>query len=186
MSAEPNTYVQTISIADSYEESLLCSCGSFDQITFLGKLNCAHCGVYMQHGNPPLLVSTAPVTYCQGLKLFEDSCLKGHAISAQQLLANMQRAQTQLRILPKYHRADALKLMRLVHCRFKLTMESLHLAMRYLDMLPPESVKSGTWATMALTCFTLACKYVERDDDIPLIDDLIKAGNLARKAVTYE
>ena len=46
-------------------------------------------------------------------------------------------------------------------------------------------MKSGAWAVFALTCCTLACKFLERDDDIPLIDDMIKAAGLSRK-VTYE
>lgn len=42
--------------------------------------------------------------------------------------------------------------------------------MCYYDMLPV-GMSSPVYA---LTCFALACKYLERDDDIPLIEDLIK------------
>lgn len=59
MTAEPNTYVQTISIADSGddEETLLCVCGCSTQTTYLGKMNCFRCGAYIQRGSPPIVVS---------------------------------------------------------------------------------------------------------------------------------
>jgi hypothetical protein len=38
---------------------------------------------------------------------------------------------------------------------------------------------------MALTCAVLACKYLERDDDIPLIEDIIRSAPIARRIVVY-
>jgi len=35
---------------------------------------------------------------------------------------------------------------------------------------------------MALTCFILAAKFQEKDDDIPLIEDCISVTNSARKS----
>ena len=64
---------------------------------------------------------------------------------------------------------------------------TLHLAMLYFDKLPTELVKSNNLTLMALTCFILAAKFLERDDDIPLIEDCISVTNVARRtSVLYD
>jgi hypothetical protein len=66
-------------------------------------------------------------------------------------------------------------------------MLTLHLAMLFFDRLSPELVKSSNWPLMALTCFILAAKFQERDDDIPLIEDCITLTNVARKtSILYD
>jgi len=86
----------------------------------------------------------------------------------------------------KYYRADALKMVQHIHYKFKMGSMTLHLAMFYFDLLPPDLVKTNTWHLQALTCLILSCKFVERDDDIPLIEDMMRASNLGRKTITYE
>lgn len=64
---------------------------------------------------------------------------------------------------------------------------TLHLAMLLFDRLSSESVKSSNWPLMTLTCFILAAKFQERDDDIPLIEDCITVTNVSRKtSILYD
>jgi hypothetical protein len=39
---------------------------------------------------------------------------------------------------------------------------------------------------MALTSLVLACKYIEKDDDIPLIDEIIRSAPITRRTVVYD
>lgn len=49
------------------------------------------------------------------------------------------------------------------------------------------------FALIALTCLILGCKFIERDDSVPLIEDMIKSLNqmqtnrlIVRSSITYE
>lgn len=63
--------------------------------------------------------------------------------------------------------------------------QTLHLSMRYFDSLSPDLLKELGTPTVTICCLALASKFVERDDDIPLIDELIKASPLPRRTVSY-
>ena len=64
----------------------------------------------------------------------------------------------------------------------------MHLSAHYFELVKPLYTKES-WLLTALTCLILACKFTERDDNIPLITDLIKFSSrkLALVATfTYE
>ena len=44
--------------------------------------------------------------------------------------------------------------------------------MLYYDLISQKSKEN--WFTNALNCLILACKFGERDDNVPLIEDMIK------------
>ena len=45
--------------------------------------------------------------------------------------------------------------------------------MSYFDSLPLTSTENN-WQLTTITCLMLACKFQERDDYVPLIDELIR------------
>lgn len=60
--------------------------------------------------------------------------------------------------------------------KFKMSHKTLQLAMVYYDIVSHTLHRdnSTNWQLTALTCLILACKFLERDDKVPLISDLIK------------
>ena len=64
----------------------------------------------------------------------------------------------------------------------------MHLSVHYYEIVKPLYTKEP-WLLTAIACLILACKFTERDDNVPLITDLIKfsARKLALVATfTYE
>lgn len=47
--------------------------------------------------------------------------------------------------------------------------------MLYYDIVVKPSQGLQNWTLNALTCLVLACKFQERDDFVPLIEDMIKS-----------
>jgi len=54
-----------------------------------------------------------------------------------------------------------------------MSFQTLQLSMCYFDSLPLTCTENS-WQLTSITCLTLACKFQERDDYIPLIDELIR------------
>jgi len=60
--------------------------------------------------------------------------------------------------------------------KFKMGVQTIHLAMTYFDIVVhgnPEAADKP-WQLHAITCLVLACKFQERDDNVPLISEVIK------------
>ena len=56
---------------------------------------------------------------------------------------------------------------------------TLHLAMTYFDIITENLMQpTPSWQFNAFTCFVLASKFQERDDNVPLIDDMIRSLNI--------
>lgn len=53
--------------------------------------------------------------------------------------------------------------------------QTIQLSMIYYDIVVKNIAQQSQWYLNALTCFILACKFQERDDYVPLIEDLIKS-----------
>lgn len=60
--------------------------------------------------------------------------------------------------------------------KFKMSHKTLQLAMLYFDIVSNALIKDSmfNWQLAALTSLILACKFLERDDQVPLISDMIK------------
>ena len=97
------------------------------------------------------------------------------------------------------YRAEALQLIRRGAQKFKMGFSTVQLSMLYYDIVVKPSQSLQNWTLNALTCLVLACKFQERDDYVPLIEDMIKslvsAAQLApsarltarsNQAITYE
>lgn len=79
----------------------------------------------------------------------------------------------------KVHRAEALKLIRKGAWKFKLATNSVHLAMSYYNLAVGAASgaenQGAQWQLTAITCLILASKFLERDDLVPLIEDMLKS-----------
>jgi Cyclin, N-terminal domain len=61
--------------------------------------------------------------------------------------------------------------------KFKMSHKTLQLAMLYFDIVSNALLLKDSmfnWQLAALTSLILACKFLERDDQVPLISDMIK------------
>jgi hypothetical protein len=54
-----------------------------------------------------------------------------------------------------------------------MSYQTIQLSMSYFDSLPLTCTENS-WQLTAITCLMLACKFQERDDYVPLIDELIR------------
>jgi len=63
--------------------------------------------------------------------------------------------------------------------KFKMATQTVHLAITYYDVIMAQhrdlkKQVSNQWQLQAITCLILACKFNERDDNVPLIQELIR------------
>lgn len=81
-------------------------------------------------------------------------------------------SQTKISIEISKARQDALQLIRRGALKFRMNHRTIHLSMLYFDLVNQRS--KTNWFTNAFNCLILACKFGEKDDNVPLIEDMIK------------
>jgi Cyclin, N-terminal domain len=121
----------------------------------------------------------------------EDICHSGHLLSAQEQLANMRSSQHLIKIANATQRTEAASIIRRVVLKNNFGSQISHLAMHYFDVY---AGKQTQLQLSAISCLVLASKFMERDDKVPSIDEMIRAatGNtilsarLIQKGISYE
>ena len=87
--------------------------------------------------------------------------------------------QTQIEVTEKAYRSEVVVLLKRGADKFKMSAQTVHLALCYYDTLMAKNrdlnrLISTKWQLQAVTCLILACKFNERDDNVPLIQELIR------------
>ena len=112
------------------------------------------------------------------MNLREDVCIGSAHSSAQERLLSLKENQSEILTTDLYskQRTDCLKMIQKGAAKFKMTTQTVQLAMTYFDIMvnaAPHMIQKP-WQLHAITCMTLACKFQERDDNVPLIGEIIK------------
>lgn len=82
-----------------------------------------------------------------------------------------------MKVAKSAHRQDALNFIKRGAAKYKMTPQTAFLALGYFDSISSKVGKQEIdreWQLNALTCLVLACKFQERDDNIPALDDIIR------------
>lgn len=106
----------------------------------------------------------------------EELCPGSGTSGAQERLRELQSRQEPILAKKSKFREDVLKMVNRGATKFKMGTQTIHLAMTYFDIYHNQYLEDSEkpWQLHAITCLILACKFQERDDNVPLISEVIK------------